>query len=118
MTVEQHAEAAANEIDRSMTDGPVTIIAKHMQAAIDEALASKMVVALDSASNHVHEVDLLRQRIVELEGLGPLIEEYVGERMKQAEAEAIDDWGDRKVFENRADRVKAKITAILTGGAK
>lgn len=99
MTVEQRAEAAAEEIDRSMTDGPVTIIAKHMQAAIDEATAP------------------LRARIEKLEGLGPLIDEYAGERMKQEYAEAIDEWGDRKMFENRADRVKAKITAILTGGA-
>ena len=42
MTIEQHAEAAADEIDRSMTDGPKTIIAKHMQDAIDEATAKQM----------------------------------------------------------------------------
>lgn len=58
MNIEQHAEAAANEIDRSMTDGPVTIIAKHMQSAIDEATAR------------------LLARIAELEGLGPLIRQF------------------------------------------
>lgn len=76
MTIEQHAEAAADEIDRSMTDGPKAIISKHMTAAIDEAVAEKMISALDAASNHAHEVDLLRARIAELEGLGPLIERY------------------------------------------
>jgi len=82
-----------------MTDGPNAIISKHMQSAVDEATAP------------------LKARIAELEGLGPLIEEYASERMRQAEAEAIDEWGDRKMFENRADRAKAKITAILKGGA-
>jgi len=42
VSIEQHEEAAADEIDRSMTDGPKTIIAKHMQDAIDEATAKQM----------------------------------------------------------------------------
>ena len=62
MTIEQHAEAAAEKIveryDEPHFDFVYEIIAKHMQAAIDEATAP------------------LRARIAELEGLGPLIEEY------------------------------------------
>lgn len=117
MGVEQHAEAAKAEIAatylREALSGnvlrpiqvreqeTVPIIAKHMQAAVDEAIAEKMIGVLDRASNHVHEVDLLRARIAELEGLGPLIEEY---------AEA---YFDRCGYVE----VKAKINAILKGGA-
>jgi len=103
MSIDSHIEDAMKHLGKKYGgDGPDSrdIFRSVIGSAIDEATAP------------------LRQRIAELEGLGTLIEEYVGERMKQAEAEAIDDWGDRKVFENRADRVKAKITAILTGGAK
>jgi hypothetical protein len=153
MTIEQHAEAAANEIDRSATDGPKAIIAKHMQSAIDEttighaAMIAKYTERIDELETlnngyrlrcHTAEMsaagskeaieqwreldtvlrgrlDKAKARIAKLEGLGPLIEEYASERMRQAEAEAIDEWGDRKMFENRADRAKAKITAILKG---
>lgn len=92
MTVEQHAEAAAEEIDRSMTDGPKAIIAKHMQSAIDEATAP------------------LRARIAHLEGLGPLIEEY---------RQAFECLLLRDTTENHlnVDRVGAQIKAILKGGA-
>jgi len=81
MTVEQHAEAAANDLWKRLVEESPPLnrltrderkailrkhVAKHTQAAIDEALAEKMIGVLDSASNHVHEVDLLRQRIAEL----------------------------------------------------
>lgn len=89
MSIEQHAEAAAEEIDRSMTDGPVTIIAKHMQSAIDEATAR------------------LLARIAELEGLGPLIEEYIAEVNRLFYLE--DQSG--KMLD-----LSLKITAILKGG--
>lgn len=107
MTIEQHAEAAADEIDRSMTDGPNAIISKHMQSAVDEALAEKMIGVLDNASNHVHEIDLLRARIAELEGLGPLIEEYIAEVNRLFYLE--DQSG--KMLD-----LSLKITAILKGG--
>lgn len=87
MTIEQHAEAAADEIDRSATDGPKAIIAKHMQAAIDEATSP------------------LRARIAELEGLGPLIAEYswaARDRSKAGQSEA----------KSLSDQMKA----ILKGG--
>jgi len=90
MTIEQHAEAAAEEIDRSMTDGPVTIIAKHMQSAIDEATAR------------------LLARIAELEGLGPLIEEYIAETLRMF---SIAEHSDEMIELNE------QIKAILKGGA-
>jgi len=108
MTIEQHAEAAADEIDRSMTDGPKTIIAKHMQDAIDEALAEKMIGVLDNASNHVHEVDLLKERITQLEGLGPLIEKYIAETWRMF---SIAEHSDEMIELNE------QIKAILKGGA-
>lgn len=110
MGIEQHAEAAADEIDRSMTDGPNAIISKHMQSAIDEALAEKMISALDAASNHAHEVDLLRARIVELEGLGPLITEF------GLHLEMFGRHGDKRHL-NVATKAKNEINAILKGGA-
>ena len=94
MTIEQHAEAAANEIDRSATDGPKTIIAKHMQSAVDEATAP------------------LKARIAELEGLGPLIEEYGPASWNDGYNAAE---GQRR--SSARGEVKAKITAILKGGA-
>lgn len=90
MNTEQHAEAAADEIDRSMTDGPKAIIAKHMQSAIDEATAP------------------LKARIAELEGLGPLIEEYIAEVNRLFYLE--DQSG--KMLD-----LSLKIDAILKGGA-
>ena len=90
MTIEQHAEAAAEEIDRSRTDGPVTIIAKHMQSAIDEATSR------------------LLARIAELEGLGPLIEEYIAETLRMF---SIAEHSDEMIELNE------QIKAILKGGA-
>ena len=99
MTIEQHAEAAAEEIDRSMTDGPVTIIAKHMQSAIDEATAR------------------LLARIAELEGLGALIEEYADSGIVMANAiHAKSPERQKKASERRREAL-AKINAILKGGA-
>ena len=92
MTIEQHAEAAAEEIDRSMTDGPVTIIAKHMQSAIDEATAR------------------LLARIAELEGLGPLIDLYGSSSWNDGYTAAE---GQRRT--NTKNETKAKIDAILKG---
>lgn len=102
MSIESHIEEAMKHLGKKYGgDGPDSrdILRSVIQAAIDEATAP------------------LRARIEALEGLGPLIEEYADERMHQAEAEAIDEWGDRKMFESRADRAKAKIDAILKGGA-
>mgnify|MGYP000863070938 CR=1 FL=1 len=97
MTIEQHAEAAANEIDRSATDGPKTIIAKHMQSAVDEATAP------------------LKARIAELEGLWPLIGRLQALSMAyQAEDKASDEFC-RVVDELRA--AESQINAILKGGA-
>ena len=64
MTIEQHAEAAADEIDRSMTDGPKTIIAKHMQDAIDEALAPLR----KRNDTLVREIDRLEAEVVRANG--------------------------------------------------
>jgi len=61
MTIEQHAEAAAEEIDRSMTDGPVTIIAKHMQSAIDEATAQVRESWLRAARQDAELWDFIQQ---------------------------------------------------------
>jgi len=90
MTIEQHAEAAADEIDRSMTDGPNAIISKHMQSAVDEATAP------------------LKARIAELEGLGPLIEEYIAETLRMF---SIAEHSDEMIELNE------QIKAILKGGA-
>lgn len=49
----------------------------------------------------------------ELGELPGMIELYACKRMNQAEAEAIDEWGDRATFENQAAEYKAKINAIL-----
>ena len=109
MDIKRFALAAADEIDEASCFDeivPSEIIERHMQAAVDKATLGLSAI-----------IASLRDRISSFAGLGPLIEEYAGERMKQAEAEAIDEWGDRKMFENRAGRVKAKITATLTGGA-
>lgn len=89
MNIEQHAEAAADEIDRSMTDGPKAIIAKHMQSAIDEATAP------------------LKARIAELEGLGELMAEYSWVARDKS-----------KAGQDEAKSLSDKINAILKGGAK
>ena len=98
MTVEQRAEAAAEEIDRSMTDGPVTIIAKHMQAAIDKATAP------------------LRQRIAELEGLGPLIEDAI--RYAVRFGVCADESETEAESAKQLDSIELEISLILKGGAE
>lgn len=169
MTIEQHAEAAADEIDRSVTDGPKAIIAKHMQSAIDEATAplrkrndtlvreidrleaeavrangerictqeayrktdSEVVQTLGKAlhypwfkddqknfpgateedgvevGDHVSEslAAEAAKRIAELEGLGPLIEEYANCCADFARYNAGDSGGD----------LWKKIDSILKG---
>lgn len=93
MDIEQHAEAAADEIDRSMTDGPKAIIAKHMQSAIAEATAP------------------LLARIAELEGMGPLIESL--------EREIVDAVISNRNLDTDQEYAVAmtEIDAILKGGA-
>ena len=146
MTIEQHAEAAANEIDRSATDGPKAIIAKHMQSAIDEttighaAMLAKYTERIDELETlnngyrlrcHTAEMsaagskeaieqwreldtvlrgrlDKAKARIAKLEGLGPLIEEYIAEvnrlfYLEDQSGEMLD--------------LSLKIDAILKGGA-
>jgi len=98
MSVEQHAEAAANEIDRSMTEGPVTIIARHMQAAINEATAP------------------LRARIEKLEGLGPLIDQLERAYVALA-ANGTSSIESAQMWQEWAIGRRAKIDAILKGGA-
>ena len=95
MTIEQHAEAAADEIDRSMTDGPKAIIAKHMQSAIDEATAS------------------LKERIAQLEGMGPLIHDLVIASFMYGMAPQGRDFHES----HRLEKARSQITAILKGGA-
>ncbi len=145
MNIEQHAEAAADEIDRSMTDGPKAIIAKHMTAAIDEATIghaamiakyTERIDELETLNNgyrlrcHTAEMsaagskeaieqwreldtvlrgrlDKAKARIAKLEGLGPLIEEYIAEvnrlfYLEDQSGEMLD--------------LSLKITAILKGG--
>ena len=101
--MEQHAEAAADEIDDEMGDNngtPIEVIVfRHMQSAIDEATAP------------------LRARIAELEGMGPLIEEYAEYRESSGIAGANCDRMERRRQDGLADEAKLQITAILTGGA-
>jgi succinate dehydrogenase/fumarate reductase flavoprotein subunit len=59
-------------------------------------------------------VDKLKARVAELEGLGPLIEEYAGEVYDSGN---FTDHSTRHACEAQADRTRAKITAILKGGA-
>jgi hypothetical protein len=107
MSIEKHAEAAANEIASWLRKeahlfpsvGNIAewakLIGHYSQSAIDEALAEKMIGVLDNASNHVHEVDLLKARIAKLEGLGPLIrkalasQSYVEQLGIEAQIDAI-----------------------------
>jgi hypothetical protein len=112
VSIEQHAEAAKSEMSatylREALSGKVLrpiqvreqetvpIIAKHMQAAIDEATAS------------------LRARIAVLEGLGPLIGRYGSARFAMGATLSDDRWeGNAK----RAEEIITEIDAILTGGA-
>ena len=111
MTITQHAEAAADEIDRSMTDGPKAIIAKHMQAAIDEAIAP---LRARIAELEQHYLDRCRDhaicnaRIAALEDMGPLIDDYIAEvnrlfYLEDQSGEMLD--------------LSLKIKTILKGGA-
>jgi hypothetical protein len=93
VSIDQHAEAAADEIGDEHGDPngtPVEVIVfRHMQAAIDEATAP------------------LRARIAVLEGLGPLVEEYASCCADFARYNAGDSGGE----------LWRKIDAILKGGA-
>jgi len=97
MSIEQHAEAAANDIV-SRLDGcgldsvDTRRFAEIIQAAIDEATAP------------------LRARIAQLEGLGPLIEEYG--QLREDFGRLVQLWLCRK-----ANDIKDKIDAILKGGS-
>ena len=103
MTIDQHAEAAAEKIVERYEEPQFyfvyEIIAKHMQAAIDEATAP------------------LRERIAALEGLGPLIEEYADSGIVMANAIHTKSPERQKRASERRREALAKINAILKGGA-
>jgi hypothetical protein len=100
MSVEQHAEAAANDIV-SRLDGcgldsvDTRRFAEIIQAAIDEATAP------------------LRARIAELEWLGPLIEELVVSATKYGESVPK----DKAEWAMKVGYVQNDIRRILKGGA-
>jgi len=117
MSIEQHVEAAAwslwtRQNDEMPSWGSLTrterkaatraIIARHMQAAIDEATAT------------------LKARVAALEGLGPLIEEYgdACEEFGRDRAGGIECTSEEseKIGRDVGD-LRAKIDAILNGGA-
>lgn len=105
MSIEQHAEAALSEINPDNDWSPQDVhlarrsLAKHIQAAIDEAAAT------------------LRARIAKLEGLGPLIEEYANcKAISQEMYECGDDEKGNK-YRDREISAKSQINAILKGGA-
>ena len=60
------------------------------------------------------EIDSLRARIAELEGLEPLIEEYGQEMYDAADFRAH---SAKQAHQMAADAAHAKITAILQGGS-
>ena len=102
MSIEQHAEAAANETAKNEgwhDDSDLTlltsVIAKHMQAAIDEATAP------------------LRARIAVLEGLGPMIEELEMAAVWYGEAPPK----DKAERARKVGYVQTEIKRILKGGA-
>ena len=102
MSIEQHAEAAVKDIAETYraighmegighpAEWAAVTIAKHMQSAIDEATAS------------------LKERIAQLEGLGPLIEKYIAETWRMF---SIAEHSDEMIELNE------QIKAILKGGA-
>jgi hypothetical protein len=100
MSVEQHAEAAFEEIadldelDRSEPE-VISIIDKHICAAIDEATAP------------------LKARVESLEGLGPLIEDAIAWGIKFGDANEAEE----QAVNAELVKMQQKITAILTGGA-
>lgn len=67
MTIEQHAEAAASEytkhllLDDDRCETCITIIAKHMQSAIDEATAEIRESWLRAARDHAELWDFIQQ---------------------------------------------------------
>jgi hypothetical protein len=68
----------------------------------------------EAAMVAVKEIATLKARVAELEGLGPLIEEYAGEVYDSGN---FTDHATRNACEAQADRIKARIDAILKGGA-
>lgn len=100
MNIEKHAEAAAEEIveryDEPHFDFVYESIAKHMQAAIDEATAP------------------LKARIAELEGLGPLIEEVKRRAYSTGTQRAIGD-NEWPLSREKMREAEAQIDAILKG---
>lgn len=102
MDIQQHAEAAVKDIAETYraighmegighpAEWAAVIIAKHMQAAIDEATAP------------------LRARIEKIEGLGMLVEKYIEETHRTFR---IAGHSDQMIELNE------QITAILKGGA-
>lgn len=106
MSVEQHAEAAVRYFnenkppDRSsesaINTAAAAIVARHMQAAIDEATAT------------------FKARVAELEGLGSLVKE-----MHKALLEYINsvEEGDEMDTFDRYHNTLNKIDDILKGGA-
>ena len=104
MTIEQHAEAAADEIDRSMTDGPKAIIAKHMQSAIDE-----------TTIGHAAMIAKYTERIDELETLnnGYRLRCHTAEMSAAGSKEAIEQWRELDtVLRVRLDKAKARIAKL------
>lgn len=104
MNIEQHAEAAAEEIDRSMTDGPKAIIAKHMQSAIDEATIG-----------HAAMIAKYTERIDELETLnnGYRLRCHTAEMSAAGSKEAIEQWRELDtVLRGRLDKAKARIAKL------
>ena len=104
MTIEQHAEAAADEIDRSMTDGPKAIIISHMQSAIDE-----------TTIGHAAMIAKYTERIDELETLNQWLPIAVphGEMSAAGSKEAIEQWRELDtVLRGRLDKAKARIAKL------
>lgn len=104
MTIEQHAEAASDEIDRSMTDGPKAIIAKHMQSAIDE-----------TTIGHAAMIAKYTERIDELETLnnGYRLRCHTAEMSAAGSKEAIEQWRELDtVLRGRLDKAKARIAKL------
>lgn len=110
MSIEQHAEAAAKDIDK-LAQGSMyetfgfeagkleELVSRHIQAAIDEATAT------------------LKARVAALEGLGPLIDDLRELTALHADYVRRGIDGEALRWRIELESVAAKITAILKGGA-
>lgn len=117
MTGDQHAAAADDE--KSRIQAIVTQHANSVVNILDNPTISTRVARALVEDLAVSAIDkataLLRDRITELEKLGPLVEEY-GADCAAAEGWRDSDWSQKYMqARDERDATKAKIDDILRG---